>query len=220
MIKYYNKLITSLSEINESPTLLIHSLRGCNLKCYNCINYDELIVKKHEDYYDINYITKYLKLNSYLFEYIVLSGGEFLLNDIDDIIKDIKLIKGVTNTPIILYTNGTFPLKLKTLLEDKTIDGVHVDMKLPYHYLESNTDKDIIKEILGINATEKTLQDILLSIEYAVKFDKGLNQIRTIKYPQICETVLEDCKTHIDTLNSKYKKNTPYRINEFIWAED
>lgn len=216
MIKYYNKFTTSLIEINNSSTLIIHSLCGCNLNCYNCINKRELITKSHKYYYTIKDIINFLKLNSYLYDYIVLSGGEFLINDMKDIVHDIQLIKDVTSSAVIIYTNGTFPLKIKTLLENNIVDGIHIDMKLPYHYLNQNIDKNIIKEILGVNISQEMIENMALSIEYVIKYDKGLNQIRTIKYPQIDESVFEDNKKYIDELNCKYKKNTLYIINEFI----
>jgi len=219
VIKYYNKFITSISEINNSPTLLIHSLCGCNLKCYNCINYDELIIKKHNKTYDINEIVKLLKLNYFLYDYIVISGGEYLINNIVDISHDMQQIKNTANLPIIIYTNGTFPFKIKKILQDNIVDGVHVDMKLPFQYIQHDIDKDIILKTIGVSISEKIIQNILLSLQYTIQFDKGLNQIRTVKYPFLDKSVFEDNKNYIDQLNIKYKKNTPYVINEFIMKE-
>lgn len=216
MIKYYDKFITSIGEINNSPTLLIHSLCGCNLKCCDCFNYEELVIKKHDNFYNINDIIYHLKLNAYLYDYIILSGGEFLINDLNDIIKDIKQIKKITSSPIIIYTNGTFPLKIKKLLKSNIIDGIHTDMKLPFQYLQYNTDKEIILKTLGINISQKIINNILLSLEYTIQFDKGLNQVRSVKYPFLDKSVFEDNKLYIQELNLKYKKNVPYKVNEFI----
>ena len=216
MIKYYNKFITSVSEINNSPTLLIHSLCGCNLKCYNCINYDELIIKKHKNYHNINQVIELLKLNAFLYEYIVISGGEYLINDVEEILSDIKQIKNIINSPLILYTNGTFPLKIQKILQWNIVDGIHTDMKLPYQYLKHEIDKDIIFKTLGVNISRKIIKNMLLSLQYTVKFDKGLNQIRSVKYPFLDNDVFEDNKKYIEELNIKYKKNVPYKINEYI----
>jgi len=216
VIKYYNKFITSVSEINNSPTLLIHSLCGCNLKCYNCINYDELIIKKHKNYHNINQVIELLKLNAFLYEYIVISGGEYLINDVEEILSDIKQIKNIINSPLILYTNGTFPLKIQKILQWNIVDGIHTDMKLPYQYLKHEIDKDIIFKTLGVNISRKIIKNMLLSLQYTVKFDKGLNQIRSVKYPFLDNDVFEDNKKYIEELNIKYKKNVPYKINEYI----
>ena len=216
MIKYYNKFITSVSEINNSPTLLIHSLCGCNLKCYNCINYDELIIKKHKNYHNINQVIELLKLNAFLYEYIVISGGEYLINDVEEILSDIKQIKNIINSPLIIYTNGTFPLKIQKILQWNIVDGIHTDMKLPYQYLKHEIDKDIIFKTLGVNISRKIIKNMLLSLQYTVKFDKGLNQIRSVKYPFLDNDVFEDNKKYIEELNIKYKKNVPYKINEYI----
>ena len=216
MIKYYNKFITSVSEINNSPTLLIHSLCGCNLKCYNCINYDELIIKKHKNYHNINQVIELLKLNAFLYEYIVISGGEYLINDVEEILSDIKQIKYIIKSPLIIYTNGTFPLKIQKILQWNIVDGIHTDMKLPYQYLKHEIDKDIIFKTLGVNISRKIIKNMLLSLQYTVKFDKGLNQIRSVKYPFLDNDVFEDNKKYIEELNIKYKKNVPYKINEYI----
>jgi len=216
VIKYYNKFITSVSEINNSPTLLIHSLCGCNLKCYNCINYDELIIKKHKNYHNINQVIELLKLNAFLYEYIVISGGEYLINDVEEILSDIKQIKNIINSPLIIYTNGTFPLKIQKILQWNIVDGIHTDMKLPYQYLKHEIDKDIIFKTLGVNISRKIIKNMLLSLQYTVKFDKGLNQIRSVKYPFLDNDVFEDNKKYIEELNIKYKKNVPYKINEYI----
>jgi len=216
MIKYYDKFTTSISEINNSPTLIIHSLCGCNLKCYNCINYEELIIKKHKNYYNINQVIELLKLNAYLYEYIVISGGEYLINDIEEILFDIKQIKNIINSPLIIYTNGTFPLKIQKILQCNIVDGIHTDMKLPYQYLKHDIDKDIIFKTLGVNISRKIIKNMLLSLQYTVQFDKGLNQIRSVKYPFLDNNVFEDNKKYIEELNVKYKKNVPYKINKYI----
>ena len=216
MIKYYNKFTTSISEVNNSPTLLIHSLCGCNLKCCDCFNYEELIIKKHDNFYSINDIINHLKLNAYLYDYIVLSGGEFLINDLDDIIKNIKQIKKIISSPIIIYTNGTFPIKIKKLLNLNIVDGIHTDMKLPFQYLQHNIDKEIILKTLGINILQEMINKVLLSLNYTIQFDKGLNEIRSIKYPFLDKSVFEDNRQYIQELNLKYKKNVPYKVNEFI----
>lgn len=216
MIKYYNKFTTSISEINNSPTLIIHSLCGCNLKCYNCINYDELIIKKHKNYHNINQVIELLKLNAFLYEYIVISGGEYLINDVEEILSDIKQIKYIIKSPLIIYTNGTFPLKIQKILQWNIVDGIHTDMKLPYQYLKHEIDKNIIFKTLGVNISRKIINNMLLSLQYTVKFDKGLNQIRSVKYPFLDNDVFEDNKKYIEELNIKYKKNVPYKINEYI----
>ena len=216
MIKYYNKLTSSISEINNSPTLLIHSLCGCNLKCYNCFNYEELVNKKHEEYYTIDDIVHYIKLNGYIYDYIVLSGGEFLKNKLTDIIHDIAEIKNICASPIIIYTNGTFPHSLRYFLEQNIINGFHTDLKLPFQYIDKNIDKGIIIKTLGTNVD---IDDVLLSIEYTIQFDKGLNQIRSIKYPFLDDSVYNDNHQYINKLNKKYNKNVPYCINDFINEE-
>ena len=216
MIKYYNKIISSISEVNKSPTLLVHSLCGCNLKCYNCFNYEDIVLKKHKNIYTIHNIVEFLKLNSYMYEYLVISGGEFLINNLSDIENDLYSIREASEIKIILYTNGLFPAKLQYLLALKLIDGVHTDMKLPFHYINPCTDKEIILKTLGKNINRSNINDILKSIVFTVYYDNGLNQIRSVRYPFLESSVFEDNLKYINKLNVEYNKNTPYFVNNFF----
>ena len=217
MIKYYDKLSISLSEINYEPTLLLFSLEGCNLKCYNCLNYDILVKFKQTKYKTIDEICYYIKRNDFLFESIVLSGGEYLISPLDTIINDIQKIKTITDKKIIIYTNGSFPEKMIALYD--LVDGFHTDMKLPYHLLDINEDKELIQLILGTNINQTTLNKLIQSIELTVKLDKGNNQIRSVEYPFLDISAFEANKEYINKLNKKHGKNVPYYINNFINVE-
>lgn len=214
MIKYYPKLSISLSEVNYEPTLLLYSLEGCTFHCYQCLNYKTLINTKYNNYKTIDDICKYLKRNSYLFENIVLSGGEFLISPLNDIISDLQKIRSVTNKNIIIYTNGMFPEKMIAIKD--IVNGFHTDMKLPYHLLDINEDKVLINTTFGIELNQTTIDKLNKSIELTVALDCGNNQIRSVKYPFLNDSAFESNAEYIELLNKQYNKSTPYYINNFV----
>ncbi len=219
MIKYYPKINLSLSEVNNQPTLLIYSLEGCNLNCYKCFNRN-LIDNKYKDYYTINDIINYIKLNENIFESIVFSGGEYLVSSSLDIFHDLSLIKSITKKPIIIYTNGFLVDKIFMFTESPSIknivDGFHIDMKLPYHLLDIKKDKELIIKALGIKLNENNINNPLTSISYVIKNDKGYSQVRSVKYPFLDESAFIECEKYIQEVNKFYGKNVPYFTNEFV----
>jgi len=219
MIKYYNKLILSMSEIEDHPSLLIHGLTGCMFKCYHCFNYEELIEKEHTSYYTIKDLINYIERQSDLFEYILFSGGEYMLAPLEFLIEDLTRIKQITNKPIIVYTTGIELAKMKKLDELRLVDGYHIDMKLPYHLL-TDQDFDLVEMTMGIRVKDLSLFNKLLeSITFVAQTDRGFSQIRSVKYPFLDESAFHECKSFIDMLNDKYNKNIPYFANKFIYPE-
>jgi len=219
MIKYYNKLILSLSEIEDHPSLLIHGLTGCMFKCYHCFNYEELVETKHTSFYTVNDLVNYIERQSDLFEYILFSGGEFMLAPLEFIIEDLTQIKRITQKPIIIYTTGIELEKMKKLHELNLVDGYHIDMKLPYHLLTEN-DYDLVEMTMGIRVTDLSLfKKLLDSISFVAQTDQGFSQVRSVKYPFLDESAFHECKSFIDMLNDKYNKNIPYLANKFIYPE-
>lgn len=218
MIKYYPKLSISLSEVNYQPTLLLYSLEGCTFHCYECLNYKTLIETKYNNYKTIDDICDYLKRNDYLFESIVLSGGEYLVSPLDTIVSDLQKIRSVTDKNIIIYTNGMFPEKM-TAIKD-IVNGFHTDMKLPYHLLDIKEDIELISTTFGISMNQPALDKLNQSIQLTVKYDKGNNQIRSVRYPFLNDTAFETNKEYIELLNKQYDKSTPYYINNFIEEQE
>lgn len=219
MIKYYNKLILSLSEIENHPSLLVHGLTGCMFHCFECFNYDELITKKHDKYYTVDDLIDYMIKQQDLFEYILFSGGEYMLASLEDLQHDLSKIKNAVDKKIIIYTTGYDLKKMKALNEKKLVDGFHIDMKLPYHLLSAD-DFDLIELAMGIKVKDlKLIQNLMDSIEYVVKNDQGLSQIRSVKYPFLDDSAFIECKSFINHLNDLYNKNIVYEAHTFIYPE-
>lgn len=193
--------------------MLIHGLTGCPFHCYHCLNFDELVLKKHDDYLTIQAMIDLLSKSDSLYEHIIISGGEYLNANIKDLIHDLSYLKKL-NKQIIVYTTGIFLDKMIELDKYELIDGYHLDLKLPYHLLDE-TDT-IIPLTFGKNLNKKAIETLTNALVYVIKTDKGYSQIRSVKYPFMNDDAFEINQNLINHLNQKYHKNTPYHINPFI----
>lgn len=215
-IKYYKKIIFSMSEIENHPVLLIHALTGCMFHCYKCFNYEELIEKQHTHYYTIDDVIHVIDRQKNMIDYVLISGGEYLLAPLDSLIHDLGKIRQATDRKIIIYTTGFELEKMKQLTKLNLVDGFHVDMKLPYHLLTMD-DQDLIEHTMGIKINDLTIiKRLMEAIEFVVMSDQGLNQVRSVKYPFLDASAFEECKSFIDNLNHLYNKNIPYFANQFL----
>ena len=217
MIRFSKNIIRSFKDLPNKTSLIIHSI-GCNFKCYQCFNY-ETLVHNPLDVCDEKYILDQIELNGYLADAVIISGGEFLLNDINEIYFFLKELKGIFNGLIIINTNGTSPDKMQKLIDVNRVDGFHTDMKLPYHLLDSNKDSELIKGVIGKILSANEINNMLQSLELTVRYDKGYSQIRSVKYPFLNLNAFEENQKYIDKLNKKYNKQTIYYINTFIEEE-
>lgn len=217
MIGFSKNIIRSFKDLPDKISLVIHSI-GCNFKCYQCFNY-ETLVRNPSDVCDEQYILDQIKLNGYLVDAIIISGGEFLLNNLDDIILFLARVENIFDGFIIINTNGTSPDKIQELSEYNYVHGFHTDMKLPYHLLNLQEDAELIVETIGKKILMNDINSILKSIEYTIKYDQGYSQIRSVKYPFQHLSAFEENQKYIDLLNKKYNKQTKYFVNEFIEGE-
>jgi pyruvate-formate lyase-activating enzyme len=213
MIKYYKDFSLSLTEINNKPTLSVYSLEKCNLNCFECLN--KPILQNKENYKTIEDIINYIDNNDNLFEYIVFSGNEFLTASLEDLGNDLLKIRQITDKHIVIYTNGTFPSKMKRIYATSLVDGFHTDIKLPWHLITMK-DKELMLMTVGKFLFDYEIEDIKKSIDFTVKCDQGLNQLRTVRYPFLPEDTYTEIQLWIKDLNQKYGRRTPYFVNDFF----
>ena len=98
---------------------------GCNLRCPFCHN--ALLVTQIDNVvYDEEEIIEYLKKRKGLLDGVCVSGGEPLLQiGLENFLKRVKEL----GYSIKLDTNGTFPARLKSLVEKGLVDYVAMDIK-------------------------------------------------------------------------------------------
>ncbi len=98
---------------------------GCNMRCPFCHN-ASLVTGDAPESFCEEEILSYLKKRQGLLDGVAITGGEPLLHkDIGDFIKKIK----ETGFAVKLDTNGSFPDRLKGLIDDGLIDYIAMDIK-------------------------------------------------------------------------------------------
>ena len=105
-------------------------LIGCNFRCPWCYSKELVLpeaIKKHPKI-SKKYFFDFLKKRKGLLEGVVICGGEPTINkELPNFIKKIKKL----GYPVKLDTNGSNPKMLKELIDEKLIDYVAMDVKLP-----------------------------------------------------------------------------------------
>ncbi|PIP28803.1 anaerobic ribonucleoside-triphosphate reductase activating protein [Candidatus Kuenenbacteria bacterium CG23_combo_of_CG06-09_8_20_14_all_39_39] len=118
---------TSLLDYPKKVSAIIFTM-GCNLRCPFCYNPQLVTRLNKRDIIPQADIFEFLKRRKNVLEAVVISGGEPTQHkDLPEFIQKIKdmglLVK--------LDTNGTNPLMLKKLIQDKLIDYLAMDIKGP-----------------------------------------------------------------------------------------
>ena len=99
---------------------------GCNLRCPFCHNSRLVINPGKQSEYSEDEIFSFLKKRAGILDGVAITGGEPLLQrDIEEFIVKVKDL----GYSVKLDTNGTFPEKLRSLVEKGLIDYVAMDVK-------------------------------------------------------------------------------------------
>ena len=105
-----------------AATLFTH---GCNFRCPFCHNAG-LVIRKSELSVSEEEVLAYLDKRKKMLDGVCITGGEPLLqSDIAEFIKKVRAL----GYSVKLDTNGSFPEKLKALIDEGLIDYVAVDIK-------------------------------------------------------------------------------------------
>ncbi|GLI04579.1 hypothetical protein YDYSG_06090 [Paenibacillus tyrfis] len=217
MLRFYPIMIRTFDDLPGNTSLVIHSLAGCNLHCFGCHNYDELVASKHEHYLLAGDILQQIKMNGYLFDALIFSGGEFLMGNLTEIILFLAELRKGFPGKIIINTNGTFPEKIRHLLERELADGIHIDMKLPYHAFNRNVDMAAYQAVLGVVPTPALVQNMMSAIQLVIRHNSPFSQVRTVKYPVLSEEYFEQIRSYVDELKERYNSEVTYKLNEFYF---
>lgn len=130
---------------------------GCNMRCPFCHNASLVTHIDSDNTFSKEEILSYLHKRQGILEGVCITGGEPLLQpDIKEFIAEIKKL----GYAVKLDTNGTFPEKLKELVNEGLVDYVAMDIK---------NSKAKYKETSGINNLD------LSKIEESVDFLKNGN---------------------------------------------
>ena len=162
---------------------------GCNFKCGFCHN-PELVINKTNKEYSKEEILKFLKKRQGQLEGICITGGEPLLNIDINFLKKIKELGYF----IKLDTNGSFPEKLKELIEKKLIDYVAMDVK---------TNKTNYNKLTNSNINLKKIEESIKIISIFPNYEFRT----TIIEDEHTEEIIKDMAVWINQLTKTKPKN-------------
>jgi len=136
--------------------------KGCNLRCPFCHNKDLVVGLDQTGFIEETDLFTFLEKRQKILDGVCITGGEPLMHpEIGSLIRKIKAL----GYAVKLDTNGTFPERLSTLIDQDLLDYVAMDIKSsPAHYGEITGCED-----LPIDQIEQSIQ-ILLQNRVAYEF--------------------------------------------------
>jgi len=153
---------TSLLDYPGEISAIVWTI-GCNFRCPFCYNRD--IVLGNVKSISTQELFSFLEKRKGLLDGVVITGGEPLLqDDIFDFCKKLKKMSYLVK----IDTNGTFPEKLKELIEKRLIDYVAMDIKAPKNKYGKLTNVKV--NIKKIEESIKVLQNSNMDYEFRTTF--------------------------------------------------
>ncbi len=144
-------------------------LGGCNFRCPFCHNASVVFMADCEEI-SKEELFAFLKKRQGLLDGVCITGGEPLINDdIYDFMREIRAMGYL----IKLDTNGSFPEKLKYIIDEKTADYIAMDIKSsPESYsAAAGVDTDIDK----INKSIDLIMSCGIPYEFRTTVVKGIH---------------------------------------------
>lgn len=189
-------------------------LFGCNFRCGFCYN-PEIVLRDETLDIPKDYVLDFLKKRKGVLEGICITGGEPLLTLEKEFVKQIKDLGFLVK----LDTNGSFPEKLKELIDEKLIDYVAMDIKSSKENYEktisANLDLNKIEESIKIISSSNLPYDFRTTIipgihtkEEMIKLSKWLNELIG-KNPE--NFSLQGFKNHGKFIDSNYLEKQSIR---------
>ena len=157
---------TSLQDYPEEVSSIIWTI-GCNFSCPFCYN-KELVDGTIDEILE-DEVFSFLEKRKKLIDGLVISGGEpFLQKDLKDFCKKVKKL----GYKIKIDTNGTFPDKLKELIDEKLVDYIAMDIKAPKKKYDKLTD--VKTDIKKIEKSIEIIKNSGVDYEFKTTFAPGL----------------------------------------------
>ena len=131
---------------------------GCNFQCPFC--YNSQLVFQDTEIIKESKVLNYLRKRRGELEALSISGGEPLLYyDIYDFLKKVKEL----NYLIKIDTNGSFPKRLRNIINEKLVDYIAMDIKAP---------KEKYDQLSGIKVNISKIEESIQFIKnYAPEYE-------------------------------------------------
>jgi len=198
---------TSLLDYPDLISAIIWTV-GCNFCCPFC--YNKNLVFGNVETYPEEEIFSFLEKRKGMLDGLVITGGEPLLQeDIVDFASKVKKL----GYPIKIDTNGTYPEKLKELIDKKLVDYVAMDVKAPknkYNQL-TGAKTDISKIEKSIEIIKADAPDYEFRTTFAPELLKKEDIIEIAKWLDGAKRFyLQQFKNETQLVSSKLGNVAPY----------
>jgi pyruvate formate lyase activating enzyme len=157
---------TSLLDYPDRISAIVWT-SGCNFRCPFC--YNKKLAQGNAGLFPEDEILSFLSKRKGLVEGVVISGGEPLLQD--DLVDFIGKVKK-QGFLVKIDTNGSFPEKLRELLDQQLVDYVAMDVKAPKEKYHQLTDIDV--DISKIETSIDLIKNKAPAYEFKTTFIAGL----------------------------------------------
>jgi pyruvate formate lyase activating enzyme len=153
-------------------------LQGCNFKCSYCHNPELVDTRLFQPCIKENEVLDFLNTRKGKLDAVTITGGEPTIHDgLAPFIKQIKKIKFAVK----LDTNGSQPQVIKTLLDEKLLDFIAMDIKAPLEKYKSvvkvPVNSDLIKESIRLILKAKIQHEFRTTIVESQLEEKDILQI-------------------------------------------
>jgi pyruvate formate lyase activating enzyme len=204
---------TSLQDFPEEVSSIIWTI-GCNFSCPFC--YNKNLVDGNIDEITEDELFSFLEKRKKLLDGFVISGGEpFLQKDLKDFCKKVKKM----GYKIKIDTNGTYPDKLKELIDEKLVDYIAMDIKAPKKKYDklSGVKTDIKKIEKSIEIIKNSKIDYEFKTTFIPEFLVKKDILEIAKWLEGSKRYyLQQFKSDAPLISSKLQNAEPYSEEELI----
>ena len=198
---------TSLLDYPDLISAIIWTV-GCNFLCPFC--YNKNLVFGNVETYPEEEIFSFLEKRKGMLDGLVITGGEPLLQeDIVDFASKVKKLGYL----IKIDTNGTYPEKIKELIDKKLVDYVAMDVKAPknkYNQL-TGAKTDISKIEKSIEVIKNNAPDYEFRTTFAPQILKKEDIVEIAKWLDGAKRFyLQQFKNNPPLISSKLDNVAPY----------
>ena len=147
---------------------------GCNMRCSYCYNGDIVFSKGKRS---LDEALEFLQKRVGLLEGIVLSGGE--ATGFDGLTEFCRKIKAL-GFKIKLDTNGTYPQKIKELIDENLLDYVALDYKAPsskFYTITKNQNFSDFEASLELLLKEDVVFEVRTTLHSDLLNEDDINEI-------------------------------------------
>lgn len=187
---------------------------GCNFRCPFCYNTNMVYGKT--ELVTVDHVLSFLNKRKGKLDALSITGGEPLLHeDLELFIRKVKNLGFLVK----LDTNGTFPQRLKNLLDEKLVDYVSMDIKAPIEKYD---------QLAGVHVdTEQIKKSINLIMKKAADYEFKTTVIPGLLKKEDIKTIatmikgakryyLQQFKMDVPIINQELLSNAkPYAQKDF-----